>query len=296
MEAVRVPTGPDGLRLERIATPIPGPDEALVRVRAAAITRDELEWPVDRLPAVPSFELSGVVVSAGEDVDGFASGDTVFALTPFDRDGVAAEYAAVPADTLAAKPQSLSDVEAAAIPMPALSAWQGLFEHGRLAEGRRVVVHGAAGGVGAHAVQLARWCGAHVMGTASPATLDTARNAGAHEVLEREAAFAHIRDADLVFDTVGGETLARSSALLRDGGRIVSIAEEPPAALSGIDAVYFVVRPDGEQLVEIARLVDGGELRPAIDSVFSLAEARAAFERSLATGKNGKVVLRVTDE
>jgi NADPH:quinone reductase-like Zn-dependent oxidoreductase len=298
MQAVRLhaPTGPDGLRLERVPTPRPRPDEVLVRVHAAAVTRDELEWPADRLPAIPSFELCGVVVFTGADVEGVAAGDAVFALTPFDRDGVAAEYAVAPAKELAPKPRSLSDIEAAAVPMPALSAWQALFEHGRLVEGQRAVVHGAGGGVGAHAVQLARWRGAHVIGTASSATVEAARNAGAHEVLEREAAFARVQDADLVFDTVGGETLARSGSLLRDGGRIVSIAEEPPEALSGIDAVYFVVRPDGEQLAEIARLVDAGDLRPAIDSVFPLAEARAAFGRSLAPGKNGKVVLEVAGE
>jgi NADPH:quinone reductase-like Zn-dependent oxidoreductase len=297
MEAVRLytATGVDGLRLERVAIPRPGADEALVRVHAAAITRDELEWPTDRLPAIPSFELSGVVVSTGEGVDDIAAEDAVFALTPFDRDGVAAEFAVVPVKTLAAKPQSLSDVEAAAIPMPALSAWQALFEHGRLVAGQRVLVHGAGGGVGAHAVQLARWRGAHVIGTASSATLGAARNAGADEVLGREAAFADVRDVDLVVDTVGGETLARSGSLVREGGKIVSIAEEPPEALNGIDAVYFVVRPDGQQLLEIARLVDAGELRPAVDSVFPLAEARAAFERSLTPGKNGKVVLRVLD-
>ena len=297
MEAVRLheATGVDGLRIERLELPQPGAGDVLVRVCAASITRDELEWPTDRLPAIPAYELSGVVADTGE-VDQVAVGDAVFALTQFDRDGVAAEYAVVPVDVLAAKPRSIGHVEAAAIPMPALSAWQGLFEHGRLVQGQRVVVHGAGGGVGAVAVQLARGRGAHVIGTVSHATFEAARDTGADEVLEREAALAEVRDVDLVFDTVGGETLAGSGSLLRDRGRIVSIAEEPPETLGGIDAVYFVVRPDGAQLGEIARLVDAGELRPAIDSVFSLAEARAAFERSLAPGKSGKVVIEVAVE
>jgi NADPH:quinone reductase-like Zn-dependent oxidoreductase len=199
------------------------------------------------------------------------------------------------AEVLAPKPPALSHVEAAAVPLPALSAWQGLFEHGLLEEGQRVVVHGAGGGVGAYATQLARWRGAHVIGTASPATLEAAQQAGAHEVLERRQELGEIHDADLVFDTVGGETLAGSGSLVRGGGRIVSVAEEPPEASSGLDAVYFVVRPDRAQLVELTRLVQSGELRPAIDSVYPLREARAAFERSLAPGKNGKVVLRVLD-
>ena len=129
----------DGLKVEEIETPSPDPGEVLVRVHAAAITRGELEWPVDRLPAIPSYELSGVVVG---------SGDEVYALTPFDRDGVAAEYAVVPADVLAPKPLRLSHVEAAALPMGGLTAWQALFVHGRLARGERVLVTGASGGVG----------------------------------------------------------------------------------------------------------------------------------------------------
>jgi len=159
----------DGLKVEEIETPSPGPGEVLVRVHAAAITRDELAWPVDRLPAIPSYELSGVVDGSGEEV---------YALTPFDRDGVAAEYAAVPADALAPKPSGLSHVEAAALPMGGLTAWQALFAHGRLARGERVLITGASGGVGHIAVQLARHAGATVVESGP---------------------------ADLVFDTRGGE-------------------------------------------------------------------------------------------
>ena len=297
MRAVRLleATGPEGLAVDTIETPRPLRDEALVRVHAAAITRDELEWPTDRLPAIPSYELSGAVVSIGADVDAFNRGDAVYALTPFDRDGVAAEYAVVPARLLAPKPRTLEHVDAASVPMPALTAWQGLFEHGALEPDQRVVVHGAGGGVGAYATQLARWRGAHVIGTASSATVDAARRAGADEVVDRATALDQIRDADLVFDTVGGDTLARSGEIVRPGGRVVSVAEEPPAQLADVDAVYFVVRPDGAQLSELTKRVDDGTLRPAVDSVYPLADARAAFERSLASGKNGKVVLVVAD-
>src|SRR3954449_2959943 len=153
---LRAPGGPSQLAVEEARRPRPGPGEVLVRVHAAAITRDELQWPVDRLPAIPSYELAGVVEEAGPGVAGVAPGDEVFALTPFDRDGVAADYTAVPAELLAAKPRSLSRAESAAIPLPALTAWQGLFDHGRLAVGERVLIHGAAGAVGGLAVQLAR--------------------------------------------------------------------------------------------------------------------------------------------
>ena len=233
----------DGLRVEEIETPSPDPGEVLVCVRAAAITRGELEWPVDRLPATPSYELSGILVD---------SGDAVYALTPFDRDGVAAEYAVVPARVLAPKPSQLSHVEAAALPMGGLTAWQALFVHGRLTRGERVLVTGPSGGVGHIAVQLARHAGAEVVESGP---------------------------VDLVFDTRGGELPA--------GERVVTIVEE----VSG--ATYFVVEPNREQLLELGALVDAGELRPEVDSVFSLTEARAAFERVAAPGKRGKVVLDV---
>src|SRR5436305_4772454 len=194
----------DGLRLEELPRPEPGPDEVLVRVHAAAITRDELTWPTDRLPATPSYELCGVVESTGAEV---------IALTPFDRDGVAAEFAIVPQALLAPKPAGLSDEEAAALPMPGLTAWQALVVHGGLTAGQRVLVTGARGGVGHLAVQLARALGAVV-------------------VDDGEA-------CDLLFDTVGGDALVRSQ-----GGavRVVTVAAEAPGA------EYFIVEPDGAQL------------------------------------------------
>jgi NADPH:quinone reductase-like Zn-dependent oxidoreductase len=298
MSAIRLrPPGTiDALGLERMEIPPAGPGEALVRVHAAAITRDELEWPVDRLPAVPSYELSGEVAALGPDVPDLAVGDPVWALTGFDRDGAAADYTVVPASFLAPKPRTLGHVKSAAIPLAGLSAWQGLFEHGRLREGQRVLVHGAAGGVGQFATQLARWRGAYVIGTSSSAGVEDVLALGADEAVDRTAASFEeaVAAVDLVFDTVGGETLARSPAVLRDGGRLVSVAEEPPTAVGdGLEATYFVVEPSREQLVELARLVDDGAVRPVVDSVFPLAEARRAFERVMMPGKRGKVVLRI---
>jgi NADPH:quinone reductase-like Zn-dependent oxidoreductase len=242
MLAVRIHR--DGLKVEEIETPTPARGEVLVRVHAAAITRDELAWPTDRLPATPSYELSGVVVDTGEEV---------FALTPFDRDGVAAEYGVVPSAVLAPKPARLTHPEAASLPMGGLSAWQALFTHGRLNRGERVLVTGASGGVGHIAVQLARRAGARLVQTGP---------------------------ADLVFDTTGGA--------LPPGERVVTIAAETPGA------TYFVVEPDRDQLLEIGRLADAGEVRPEVDTVFPLAEARAAFDRVAAHGKRGKVVLEIT--
>jgi NADPH:quinone reductase-like Zn-dependent oxidoreductase len=290
MKAIRLHApGVNGLRYEAIDTPSVRLGDALVEVHAAAITRDELEWPLDRLPAVPSYELSGVVAAVADDVVAVAAGDEVFALTPFDRDGVAAEYAAVPAATLAPKPTTVSHVESAAVPLPALSAWQGLFAHGHVVAGERVLIHGAVGGVGQFATQLARWRGAHVIASVSPDAFDAARGLGAHEVVDgRRELGKEVDPVDLVFDTVGGELLERTTALIGSSGRLVSVAEEP-----SVEGTYFVVGPAREQLIEIARLMDSGELRVAIDSTFPLSEAAAAFARSLASGKHGKVVISV---
>jgi NADPH:quinone reductase-like Zn-dependent oxidoreductase len=301
MRAVRLhePGGVEALRVEEVATPDPGPEDALVQVHAAAITRDELEWPTDRLPATPSYELSGVVVALGPEAEGVEPGDAVYALAGFDRDGAAAEYALVSARFLASKPKTLDHVESAAIPLAALSAWQGLFDHGRLERGQRVLVHGASGGVGHFAVQLARRHGAHVIGTTSPGGVDAVRALGADEVIDHTAVRFEdaVEPVDLVFDAAGGERLERSPAVVKEGGRLVSVATEPPseAAARGIEAGYFVVEPNCAQLVEIAALVDAGDLRPTIDTVYPLAQARAAFERSLGVHGAGKIVLSVAN-
>jgi NADPH:quinone reductase-like Zn-dependent oxidoreductase len=256
MRAVRLQNG--GLGVEQLAVPTPAAGEALVRVHAAAITRDELTWPTDRLPATPSYELSGVVTEIGPGVSELAPGDEVFALTPFDRDGVAADYAAVAASVLAPRPRALTHVESAALPMPGLTAWQGLFEQGRLTDGERVRILGQRGGVGHLAVQLAR-----------------SQLAGEAE------------SCDLIFDTVGGRGLAAAVGL---GPRVVSVAEEAEGA------TFFIVEPNREQLLELAARADAGELRPEIDSVFELDDAPAAFARLSERGKHGKVVLRVAGE
>jgi NADPH:quinone reductase-like Zn-dependent oxidoreductase len=286
---LRAPGGPEQLAIEEADRPQPGPGEALVRVHAAAITRGELEWPVDRLPAIPCYELCGVIEEAGAGIAGIAAGDKVFALTPFDRDGVAADHTALPAELLVPSPRALGDAESAAIPLPALTAWQGLFDHGRLGADERVLILGASGVVGGFAVQLARARGAHVIGTASGANLGLVRQLGAHEAIDAATRFEDAGEpVDLVFDTAGGERLRRAVAVLRAGGRLVSVAEEPPDG-----GVYFIVEPNREQLRSIARLADAGELRPPSVDIFQLTSAREAFARSLERGRRRKVVLDV---
>jgi NADPH:quinone reductase-like Zn-dependent oxidoreductase len=289
---MHAPGDPPVLALETLPVPQLEPGEVLVRVGAAAITRDELTWLVDRLPAIPSYELSGVVVAVAPDVQTRTVGDAVFALTPFDRDGVATTYASVPAAALAPRPAALDDVRSAAVPMAGLSAWQGLFAIGELQPGERVLIHGAAGGVGHIATQLALWRGAHVIGTATGAGVEAVRALGAHEAIDRATSRFDdtVTPVDLVFDTVGGDTLARSPGILTKTGRLVSIAEEMPEGVAGS---YFIVEPDHEQLLELGRLADAGVIAPVIDSVFPLADAEKAFERLMSPGKQGKVVLEV---
>jgi NADPH:quinone reductase-like Zn-dependent oxidoreductase len=295
MRAIRLTAagGPEQLSLDDLLVSQPGGADALVRVHAAAITRGELAWPVDRLPATPSYEASGVVEAVGPDATGVAAGDAIYALTGFERDGAAADFALVASSVLARKPASLDHVASAAIPMGGLTAWQALFDHGGLAAGERVLIHGAGGGVGHLAVQIAKWRGAHVIAPVAATDVERVAALGADEAFDREATpFAEATEpVDLVFDTVGGDRLARSPAVLREGGRIVTVAEEPPA---GVEADYFVVEPNREQLVELAELADAGLLKPAVGAVFALEDARAAFERVEAPGSaGGKVVLEV---
>src|SRR5919106_181982 len=292
MRAVRLHgEGVDTLSLDDVDLPTPGEDDALVRGHAAGLTREELTWPTDRLPAIPSRELSGVVVEAPKESD-LAAGDPVVALTPFDADGVAAELAIVPSLILAPKPTELSHVEAASLPLAGLSAWQALFDHGRLEAGQRVLVTGAVGGVGHLGLQLARWCGARVVAGVAPGAERLALELGAHEILGETDS----EPFDLVFDTAGGESGPGGPRRLRNGGRFVSVAEEPADVPGGVAATYFVVEPNREQLERILELAGSGEIRPLVDSTFALADARAAFERTEARGKRGKVVLRVAEE
>jgi len=299
MNAIRLHTanGPAGLVFEQVGTPQPGEREVLVRVHAAGITRDELDWPVDRLPAIPSYEFSGVVAGVGSSVKNLAIGDEVYALSSFKRDGAAADYIVVQEEIPAARPKTLDHIQSASIPLAALTAWQGLFDHGQLTKDQRVLIHGAAGGVGHFAVQLARQCGAYVIGTVSTANISAARRLGMDKIVDNNTTLFEdvVGEVDLVFDTVGGDRLERSPAIIRRGGRLISVASEPPQESTnarGIQTLYFVVSPNREQLGRIAKLVDGGILVPVVDEVFPLFQARDAFERSLLRHGTGKIVLR----
>jgi NADPH:quinone reductase-like Zn-dependent oxidoreductase len=284
--------------------PVPIGGEVRVRVQAAGITPTELTWAEtyqdrsgnSRLPSIPAHELCGVVDAVGTEVHDIAVGDAVYGLIDFPRDGCAAEFTVVPAADLASAPQSLDPVQVAAVPLSGLTAWQALFRHGQLQAGQRVLIHGAAGGVGSLAVQLARWKQAHVIATASQRHESFLLELGVDQFVDytAESFETVVRDVDLVLDTVGGETLSRSWAVLKAAGRLISIVEEPGVPPAGyLPGLFFIVEPSRAELGELTRLIDAGELRPLVQSVFPLAQTRAAFEQGLAGHLRGKIVLRV---
>ncbi|HEY8546497.1 MAG TPA: NADP-dependent oxidoreductase [Acidimicrobiales bacterium] len=307
MKAVRIhePGGPEGLVYEDTPDPTPTAGDVVVEVHACGFTPDELRWPatwVDRAgrprtPSVPAHEVSGVVVAVGAGTTGFAVGDEVFGLGDPYRDGAAAEYVAIEARNLAPKPATIDHAAAAALPQAGLAAWQGLFVHGWLNAGQALLVHGAAGGVGSMAVQLGAECGAKVIGTGRPGARATVMDLGAVRFvdLEKEPFEQGIRRVDVAFDTIGGDVLARTGQVVRDGGALVSIAGVPPEGSVGeeVRSTYFVRVPDRGQLEEIARRVDAGGLRPTVGAVYPLAEAREAFLTKAASSIPGKVVLTV---
>jgi NADPH:quinone reductase-like Zn-dependent oxidoreductase len=239
--------------------------------------------------------VSGVVAALGYGTAGFAVGDEVFGLTDQLRDGAAAEYVAVEARNVAPKPQTLDHVHAAAVPRAGLTAWQALFDHGKLAQGQTVVIHGAGGAVGSTAVQLARWAGAKVIGTGRSHSRPLVTELGADRFIALDA--DRLEDAagqaDLVLDTIGGEVLARSPALLRPGGTLVTIkaAAQLPGDRDDIRNVLFVQEPSRTQLFELARLVDEGRLRPQVGAVYPLEQAAEAYSTKAAGGIPGRIVL-----
>jgi NADPH:quinone reductase-like Zn-dependent oxidoreductase len=298
--------GPEQLVYEQAPRPEPGAGEALVAVRATGITFAELTWDeswttrdgADRTPVIPGHEVSGTVAATGRNVTGVAAGDAVYGLIGFDRDGAAADYVTVPATTLAARPGSVTDVEAATLPLAALTAWQALVDHAGLLSGERVLVQGGAGGVGVYAVQIASLLGGEVTATGRAASEDFVRQLGATEFvsLPRPSGTGQPDGFDVVIDTVGGQVLTDSFDLLRPGGRLVTLAAPPDqaqAAEHNVRAIFFVVEPDRDDLVEIAELADQGRLRPIVSQTFALADGRRAYESGSQPHPPGKTVLVV---
>ncbi len=297
--------GAEQLVYERAPRPAAGPDEALLAVHAAGITFDELTWDqswtsrdgADRTPVIPAHEVSGTVVATGHGTTGLARGDEVFALIDLDRDGAAAEYVTVPASALAPRPRSVSHTQTATLPLAALTAWQALVDYAGLARGERVLVQGGAGGVGVYAVQLATALGGQVTATGRSHSEAFVQALGATDFISSlPIGGGAVADQDVIIDTVGGQALADSFALLRRGGRLITLGAPPDqelAARHGVRAVFFVVQPDRGELARLAELGDEGRRRPGISQTFPLADGRQAYESRAQDRPPGKTVLVV---
>ena len=296
--------GPDALAYGPAAVPRPGAGEILVRVRAAAVTPTELLWGTTwttrageprPFPIIPGHEFSGEVHGVGPGVNDVAVGEAVFGMNDFFGDGAQAEFCVARTVDVAPKPKSIDHVTAAVVPISALTAWQGLVERAKLARGERVLVHGAAGSVGLFAVQIAHGIGAHVIGTASGHNLEFVRSLGVDEVIDyRARSFEDaVTGIDVVFDTVGGDTLARSWGVLRLGGRMVTIAADAEHTREQrVKDAFFIVEPNREQLTRISRMIDAGKLRVFVGAAFPLQEASQAYAHKPVRGKVVLVVDR----
>jgi NADPH:quinone reductase-like Zn-dependent oxidoreductase len=292
--------GTAGMKVAECPDPTPGINDVIVAVHASGLTSGELTWPStwtdrldrDRTPSIPGQQLAGVVTALGYGTRGLTVGQRVFGLTDSYRAGGLAEYVAIESDNLAPLPADVDFTVGASLPMPGLTAWQGLFEHGRLEAGRTILVHGAAGSVGSMATQLAREAGAYVIGTGRTADREKALDFGAMEFVDLENdALEDVGAVDLVFDVIGGDIATRSAGLVRAGGTLVTIAgplDHRPADGVTID---FVVLPDRTQLGEIVQRVRDGRLRTNISDVATFEDAVAAFNP---TGRvTGQTIIRI---
>jgi NADPH:quinone reductase-like Zn-dependent oxidoreductase len=303
MQAITVrdrEAGASGLSLTDLPYPHAAENDVIVRVHAAGFTPGELEWPAtwtdragrDRTPSVPGHELSGVVVELGYGTTGLTVGQRVFGLTDWARNGTLAEFTAVEARNLAPLAADIDHTVAAALPISGLTAWQGLFIHAGLTTGQAVVVHGAAGGVGSIAVQLAHEVGAQVIGTGRADDRELVLGLGAQAFLDLDAdRLEDIGEVDVVFDVIGGDVLKRSAALVRSGGTLVSIAEPPAVQPKEGRAVFFVVEPDRAQLANLAQRVRDGRLKPSVGDIRPLTEAVDAFARRRRA--SGKTIIQI---
>ncbi|HWM17007.1 MAG TPA: NADP-dependent oxidoreductase [Microbacterium sp.] len=292
--------GTAGMTLAERPNPQAGGNDVLIEVHASGFTPGELTWPgtwVDHLgrnrtPSIPGHEVAGVVSALGYGTRGLTVGQRVFGLSAWDRDGTLAEYVVVEARNLAPLPGDVDFTVGASLPISGLTAWQGLFVHGRFAAGQSVLVHGAAGGVGSVVTQLAREAGAYVIGTGRPADRTAALGFGAQEFVDLDDdQLEDVGGVDLVFDVIGGDIGKRSAALVRAGGMLVTIAGPPEAQPKDGLAVDFVVEADRTQLGEIVQRVRDGRLQTNVGQVAALEDAVAAFNPTERV--KGKTIVRV---
>jgi NADPH:quinone reductase-like Zn-dependent oxidoreductase len=305
MKVVRIHQfgGEDVLKLEEVPTPTPGQGEALVRIHAASVNPVDAKMRAgsysvikeDKLPYVLGRDLSGVVERLGQAVGGLQVGDPVFAFIAPER-GAYAEFAIVTTGEMAPKPTRIDHAHAAGAALAGITAWQGLFDQGRLEPGQRVLIHGGGGGVGHLAIQLAKAKGAWVATTVSETDIEFARQLGTDEVIDyKDERFEdRLSDLDLVFDLIAGEIQDRSWSVLKRGGALISTLTSPPpetARIHGVRAARFTAEPNAAQLREIALLMERWKVRVHVDRTFKLADARAAEHHLDQAHVQGKVVL-----
>ena len=310
MKAIRIHNygGPEVLQYEAAPRPKPGKGEVLIRVHAAGV--NPIDWKVragymkdfiaHSFPIILGWDVSGVIEEVGPNVSRFKKGDEVYSLPDHTRNGAYGEYIVVRESEVALKPNALHHVRAAAMPLATLTAWQALFDTAQLQPRQRVLIHGAAGGVGHFAVQLAKWKGAHVIGTASAKNHQMLYELGADELIDyTQQRFEDIaRNIDIVLDTLGDETQERSWSVLKKGGVLVSLVQLPSeekAKQLGVRAAIIGAQPNGAQLAEIAKIIDSGKLAPVVDRILRLSEARRAHELSQSGHTHGKIALRVNN-
>ncbi|HWK49576.1 MAG TPA: NADP-dependent oxidoreductase [Steroidobacter sp.] len=300
MQAIRIHSfgGPEVLELDEVPRPEPERDEVLVRIKAASV--NPVDYKIrsggfakpEQLPMVLGQDMSGTIARCGTQVQDWETGDDVFAMLPSSRHAYA-EYVTIKASDAVPKPQTVDHEHAAAVPLAALTAWQGLFDQGDLQRGQHVLIHGGAGGVGHFAVQFAKVAGATVTATGSNADQEFLRELGADQVIDykSERFEDQVRDVDLVFDLIGGETQDRSWAVLKPGGTLVSTLGQPAkekAQARKASGKGYRAQPDPEQLAEIAQLIDDGKVRVYVQAVYPMrdaAEAQAHLEHDHAQGK-----------
>jgi NADPH:quinone reductase-like Zn-dependent oxidoreductase len=292
--------GTAGVKLVERPEPQAAINDVVVKIHASGFTGDELTWPStwtdrvgrDRTPSIPGHEMAGVVTALGFGTTGLSIGQRVFGLTDWYRDGTLAEYVAVAARDLTPLPGDVAFTEGAALVMPGLTAWQGLFEHGHLQAGQSVLVHGAAGVVGSTASQLAREAGAYVIGTGHASARQSALDFGAQEFIDLDNdVLEDVGQVDLVFDVLGGDIAKRSVGVIRRGGTLVTITGPTEARPAGGVTIDFVVVPDCAQLSELVQRLRNGRLRTNIGHMASLDDAVAAFNRTERI--KGKTIIRV---
>ena len=298
--------GPKVLVYEDAPRPHPGSGEVLVRIHAAGI--NPVDWKVREgqlkemlnhtFPLILGWDFSGVVEALGSETTRLKVGDEVFSRPDISRDGTYAEFIVVKESEVALKPKSLDHIHAAALPLGGLTAWQSLFDAGGLSSGQRVLIHAATGGVGHLAVQLAKWKGATVIGTAKAKNHALLTKLGAHQAVDYDTERFEevVEPVDIVLDTIGGDTQERSWKVLKRGGMLVSIVSSPPpetALAHGVRQAFVFTQPNAAQLGEIARLADAEQLKAIVETILPLSDATRGQELSERHHTRGKIVLRV---